>query len=72
LSKRFLGAIEKLVLTDVQLREAPDEERQVLEKLMREVENKRGRVIIISTEHEAGVKLNSLGGIAALLRFPIS
>lgn len=67
-----LGAIEKLVLTDVQLREAPDEERQVLEKLMREVENKRGRVIIISTEHEAGVKLNSLGGIAALLRFPIS
>jgi protein pelota len=39
---------------------------------MREVENKGGRVIIISTEHEAGTKLNSLGGIAALLRFYIN
>ncbi len=66
-----LGAIEKLLLTDRYLREASDEDRQALEKLMRQVEEKRGRVIVISTEHEAGVKLNSLGGIAALLRFPI-
>jgi protein pelota len=66
-----LGAIDRLLLTDVKLREASDEERHVLEKLMREVENKRGKVIIISTEHEAGTKLNSLGGIAALLRFSI-
>jgi protein pelota len=65
-----LGAVDRLLLTDVKLREASDEERHVLERLMREVENKRGRVIIISTEHEAGTKLNSLGGIAALLRFP--
>jgi protein pelota len=65
-----LGAVDRLLLTDVKLREASDEERHVLEKLMREVENKRGRVIIISTEHEAGTKLNSLGGIAGLLRFP--
>jgi protein pelota len=65
-----LGAIDRLLLTDIKLREASDEERHVLESLMREVENKRGKVIIISTEHEAGIKLNSLGGIAALLRFP--
>jgi protein pelota len=64
------GAVDKLLLTDVKLREASDQDRLVLEKLMREVENKRGRIIIISTEHEAGIKLNSLGGIAALLRFP--
>ena len=61
-----------MLVTDVKLREASDEERLVLEKLMREVENKRGKVIIISTEHEAGTKLNSLGGIAALLRFSVS
>jgi len=67
-----LGAIDRLLLVDVKLREASDEERRVLEKLIREVENKRGKVIIISTEHEAGTKLNSLGGIAALLRFSIS
>jgi len=64
-----IGAIDRLLVTDVKLREASDEERRVLEKLMREVENKHGKVIIISTEHEAGTKLNSLGGIAALLRF---
>jgi protein pelota len=66
------GAVDRLLLADVKLREAADEERQALEKLMREVENKGGRVIIISTEHEAGTKLNSLGGIAALLRFYIN
>jgi protein pelota len=66
------GAVEKMLLTDVRLREASDEERETLESLMRGVEKKRGRVIIISTEHEAGIKLNSLGGVAALLRFPIN
>jgi protein pelota len=65
------GAVDRLLLTDVKLREASEKDRLVLEKLMREVEKKRGRIIIISTEHEAGTKLNSLGGIAALLRFPI-
>ena len=67
-----LGAVDRVLLADVKLRESSDEERRVLEKLMRDVENKGGRVIIISTEHEAGTKLNSLGGIAALLRFPIN
>jgi len=67
-----LGAIERLLLTDSRLREAEDEDRELLERLMREVENKGGEVIIVSMEHEAGVKLGSLGGIAALLRFPIA
>ncbi|RJS87474.1 mRNA surveillance protein pelota [Candidatus Bathyarchaeota archaeon] len=66
-----LGAIDKLLLTDSYLREAMDEERESLERLMREVEDKSGEVIIVSAEHEAGAKLSSLGGIAALLRFPI-
>ena len=66
-----MGAIDKLLLTDSYLREALDEERESLERLMREVENKGGEIIIVSVEHEAGVKLSSLGRIAALLRFPI-
>lgn len=65
------GAVEKLLLADITLREAPDERRTSLEKLMREVEEKGGQIIVISTEHEAGVKLLSLGGVAALLRFPV-
>jgi len=65
------GAIETLVLTDVRLRETSDEERVQLERIMRKVEEKNGKVMMISTEHEAGNKLSSLGGIAAILRFQI-
>ncbi|RJS85593.1 mRNA surveillance protein pelota [Candidatus Bathyarchaeota archaeon] len=65
------GAVEKLLLTDSCLREAPDEKRRALEDLMRKVEEKGGEVIMVSTEHEAGDKLSSLGGVAALLRFPV-
>ncbi|KPV62045.1 MAG: Peptide chain release factor subunit 1 [Candidatus Bathyarchaeota archaeon BA1] len=64
------GAVEKLLLADITLRETPSEKRTALERLMKEVEEKGGQVIVISTEHEAGAKLLSLGGVAALLRFP--
>jgi protein pelota len=66
------GAVERLLVADVTLRESPDEKRKALEKLIKEVEEKGGRIIIVSTEHEAGMKLLSLGGVAALLRFPVS
>lgn len=65
------GAVEKLLLTDTMLRESTDEKRTELEKIMREVEDKAGQITVVSTEHEAGVKLQGLGGIAALLRFQI-
>ncbi len=66
-----LGAVEKLLLADVTLRETSDEERISSEKLMREVEEKGGQIFVISTEHEAGAKLLALGGVAALLRFQV-
>ena len=66
------GAVELLLVVDRLLREAQDEERRKLEDLMRVTEKRRGRVIIVSMEHEAGEKLWSIGGIAALLRFPIN
>jgi len=65
------GAVERLLVADATLRESPDEKRKALEKLIKEVEEKGGRITIISTEHEAGTKLLSLGGVAALLRFPV-
>jgi protein pelota len=66
-----MGAVEKLVLADTMLRESQEEQRLHLEELMREVEQRRGSVTVVSTEHEAGAKLLALGGIAALLRFPV-
>jgi len=65
------GAVEKLLVADVALRETSNANRTALESIMRHVEEKGGQVIIISAEHEAGAKLQGLGGIAALLRFPI-
>ncbi|UCC33425.1 MAG: mRNA surveillance protein pelota [Candidatus Bathyarchaeota archaeon] len=66
------GAIERLLLTDVTMRESSDEERMALEDLLRKVEERGGIVTIISVEHEAGTKLLSLGGVAALLRYPLA
>ena len=65
------GAVEKLVLADTVLRGAEDEERLLLEQLMKDVELKGGKVMVVSTEHEAGAKLVALGGIASLLRFAL-
>ncbi len=65
------GAVEKLLVADVALRESTDEQRTALENTMRQVEEKNGQVVIVSAEHEAGAQLQGLGGIAALLRFPI-
>jgi len=65
------SAVDKLLITDVMLRESSDDKRLELEKLMQGVEEKAGQVSVVSTEHEAGTKLKELGGIAALLRFAI-
>jgi protein pelota len=66
-----LGAIDTMVLADTMLRKASDEKRLLLEDLMKVVEQKGGKIMVVSTEHEAGLKLTALGGIAALLRYSI-
>jgi len=66
-----LGAVERLVLADIMLRESDDETRLLIEEVMRAVEQKGGMIIVISTEHEAGANLLALGGIAALLRYAL-
>lgn len=66
------GAVELLVLVDSFLRQVSNAERLEVEQWMRRVEEKGGRVMVISSEHEAGEKLSGLGGVGALLRFSIS
>jgi len=65
------GAVELLVLVETVLREASDEDRLSIEQLMRNVEAKGGKILVVSAEHEAGAKLTALGGVAALLRFAL-
>ncbi|MGQ9551667.1 MAG: mRNA surveillance protein pelota [Candidatus Bathycorpusculaceae bacterium] len=66
-----IGTVERLVLADVMLRESTDEKRLLIENIMMEVERKGGSTMVFSTEHEAGTKLLSLSGIAAILRYPV-
>jgi protein pelota len=66
------GAVETLMVADFSIRSLDDEKRLVLENIMKEVEAKGGKIVVVSVEHEAGEKLLALGGIAALLRYPIA
>src|SRR5207249_993569 len=59
------GAVETLLVSDVKVRDL------AVEDLMRKVEAARGRVVIVGSRHEAGKKLEGLGGLGGLLRFPI-
>lgn len=60
-----LGAVEKLLVADEFLRRGRADVEGVLEQARRT----RGKVIVVSTEHDAGRQLLALGGMAALLRF---
>lgn len=59
------GAVETLLVTDETARSPETED------LMRQVEEKQGRVLVVSRRHDAGKKLRALGGVGALLRYPI-
>jgi protein pelota len=59
------GAVETLLVTDSKVKDL------AVEDLMRRVESARGRVVIVSSRHEAGKKLEALGGLGGILRFPI-
>lgn len=61
-----MGAVKKLLILDVYMKD------DNIEKLMDLTENMGGEVTIISNEHEGGKQLEALGGMAAILRYPIS
>jgi len=63
-----IGAVEKLLVADELLRL----DRAGVEGVLEQVRRTRGEVIVVSTEHDAGRQLLSLGGVAALLRFKLS
>jgi len=65
------GAVEHLLITDKKLRGVHDIQRRELDHLIRRIEQARGTVHIVSTEHPAGDQLESIGGIAAILRFKV-
>ncbi len=65
------GAIETVLVLDELLREFDMEKRKKLEGLLHQIEKAGGEIVIISSLHDSGKTLHSLGNIAALLRFEI-
>ncbi len=65
------GAINKLLVTDFLLHKARKENLDV-ENVMKMAEKTKAEVKIISSQFEAGKKLDALSGIAAILRFKIT
>lgn len=59
------GAVKTLLVTNEMIR------NREIEAVLKDVENAQGKVVIVSSEHEAGRKLTSLGGLGALLRYKI-
>lgn len=59
------GAAEDLLITDVQVRGGAHN------GLLMAAESARATLVIVSTRHEAGERLDRLGGLAALLRFAL-
>ncbi len=59
------GAVETLLVLDSVLREKD------LDDVVRAVENQKGRVIVVSEDHDAGRQLASLGGVGAILRYAV-
>lgn len=60
------GAVEKLLVLD-NIIASKD-----LGQYMELVENMKGEVMVVSSQHDGGKQLESLGGIAAILRYAIS
>ncbi len=59
-----MGAVETLLVSE--------EKMQEFEGLMDIAEKMKGKVIIISSEHESGEKFLNIGGVAGFLRFRVS
>ena len=60
------GAVETLLITDLAVRTEDGE------RIMKAVDQARGKVVVVSTHHDGGKKLKALGGVAAILRYKTS
>lgn len=66
------GAVEKLLITNTMIHKTREEHKYYLiDELMKKTEQTKGNITIISSEHEAGKKLDGLGGIGAILRYKL-
>ncbi|CAE7821388.1 Pelo, partial [Symbiodinium sp. KB8] len=65
------GAVETLLIADDQFRAADLAQRAANIRLSEDTQAAGGKVHVFSTQHASGQQLGELGGVAAILRFPL-
>lgn len=67
------GAVRQLLITDSLIKKSREQNfYHKIDSIMKSVDNAKGDITIVSSEHEGGRKLDGLGGIGALLRYRMS
>jgi len=66
------GAVATLLICDSLFRSQSVAGRRKYVAMKEEVEKQGGEVMVLSSIHESGVRLDGLGGIAAILTFPLA
>ena len=67
-----MAAVKVLVVVDSLIQKLRQENKyEKLESIIKLADNTKAEIYIVSNEHDAGKKLEGLGGIAALLRYKI-
>ena len=67
------GAVKTLLITDKFIQERRTENKyDDIENMMKTIDTTKGDILIVSSDNEAGKKLDGLGGIAAILRYKLN
>ncbi|HLD88717.1 MAG TPA: mRNA surveillance protein pelota [Candidatus Nanoarchaeia archaeon] len=68
-----IGAVKILLVTNSLIQKSRSEGfYSRIERIMKYVDNSGGEIMIVSSEHEGGKKLDGLGGIASITRYKIN
>ncbi len=66
-----LGAAAKVLVADELLYSIEDSIREAVDEALAEAEKRRAEILIVPAESPIGEKLKPLGGVIAILRFPL-
>ncbi len=67
-----LGAVDKLAMVYDLLYSIDDEEREEAWRLLEAAERTRAKIVLVPQDSPAGERLRHLGGVIAVLRYPLS
>ncbi len=68
-----VGAIKTLLISDSYIQKTREtNEFERVDTVLKKVNDSKGKIMIISSEHEGGKQLDGLGGIAAILRYQLN